>query len=514
MNKRWTALFLAAAIVGCGDDDGTIDVDGGSDAGTDGMMMLPDSTTPDAPPAMCADARVVELTMGEQQVMGDTTGAAATRTLGEGCGADPAGQALLALEIPGSGNVGVSFSLVNDGTDVEFDTVVEVRPAGCDDVSESLCFDDASLLDVRSEGSFIATGGDTIYLVVTGYTEPEYEAAFEGPWAMDIVVTPNPTAPELTGGTALRVDDTRLDLSLDGTDANGDVAGFVLTFLDDSGAAIGVDTDGDPETPDETELAFDFAEDLAGMTTFTGTGRIGGLDDFEQLAAATQVRVYLYDAFDLEGASMTFDLVDVTESGLEGPCVEGESICADAFVCEDDACVIPAAAVTACEAATVVTLVPGTPSVQTASIAAGDGALSASCGNTIGDEALYRVTVPDAPFDLIATTVRATNDVESVDTVVYVQSFCGDPSTEGAAGCSDDVGEEDFRSTVELLDVTAGTYTVGVELWGGATEASTVELAITLRPVLASGVICDPTGVANRCADTECAGTPATCGGG
>lgn len=508
MNKRWTALFLAAAIVGCGDDDGTIDVDGGADAGTDGMMMLPDSTTPDAPPGMCSDARVVELTMGEQQVMGDTTGEAATRTLGEGCGDGPTGQELLAFEIPGSGNVGVRFSLVNEITD--FDSTVEVRPEGCDDVTESLCFDDVSLFETRSEGSFIATGGDTIYVIVTGYDSEE-----AGPWAMDIVVTPNPTAPVLTGGTVLRVDDARLELSLSGTDANGDAAGYVITFLDDSGAAIGLDLDEDPATPDDTEFPIEFDTDVSGMTTFTTTNRFGGLDNFEPLGAATQVRVYLFDGFELESASMTFDLVDVTESGLEGPCVEGESVCADALVCEEEVCVIPAATIAACDAATVVTLTPGTPSVQTASIAASEGVLTASCGNTNGDEALYRVTVPAGAFDLIATTVRAANDIESVDTVVYVQSFCGDPSTEGEDGCNDDfIEEEDFRSTVALSDVTAGTYTVGVEIWRGATEATTVELAITLRPVLASGQSCDPTGVANRCADTECAGTPATCGGG
>ena len=506
MNKRWYALLVAVAMVGCGDDDGMIEVDGGSDGGTtDGSTMMPDSTT-DAPPGMCADARVIELTAGEQQITGDTTDASASRTLGDGCGEEPTGQELLAFEIPGSGNVGVRISLVNDGTD--FDTTVEVRPEGCDDVTDALCFDDVSLFEVRSEGSFIAMGGTTVYVIVTGY-----DAESTGPWTMDVDVTPNPTAPTLTGGDVLFVDGARIQATLSGTDADGDVAGYVASFLDDSGAVIGLDLDEDPATPDDTEFPFGFDADLSGMTTFTGNSRVSGLDELEPLAAATQVRVYLYDAFDLQSESMTFDLVAVTESGLEGPCVDGESICADAFACEEEVCVIPAAAIDACEAATVVTLVPGTASVQTASIAAGDGALLASCGDTLGDEALYRVTVPAGAFDLIATTVRAANDVESVDTVVYVQSFCGDPGTEGEAGCSDDVAEEDFRSTVELTDVAAGTYTVGVELWGGATEASTVELAITLRPVLAAGLPCDPTGAANRCAGTECAGTPATCGG-
>jgi hypothetical protein len=506
MNKRWYALLVAVAMVGCGDDDGMIDVDGGSDAGTDGSMTMPDSTT-DAPPGMCADARVIELTAGEQQVTGDTTDASASRALGDGCGEEPTGQELLAFEIPGSGNVGVRFSLANDGTD--FDTTVEVRPEGCDDVTDALCFDDVSLFEVRSEGSFIATGGTTVYVIVTGY-----DAESTGPWTMDVDVTPNPTAPTLTGGDVLFVDGARIQATLSGTDADGDVAGYVASFLDDSGAVIGLDLDEDPATPDDTEFPFGFDADLSGMTTFTGNSRVSGLDELEPLAAATQVRVYLYDAFDLQSESMVFDLVAVTESGLEGPCVDGESICADAFVCEEGVCAIPDAAIDACEAATAVTLVPGTASVQTASIAAGDGALLASCGDTAGDEALYRVTVPAGAFDLVATTVRAANDVESVDTVVYVQSFCGDPGTEGADGCSDDVAEEDLRSTVELTDVSAGTYTVGVELWGGATEASTVELAITLRPVLAAGLPCDPTGAANRCADTECAGTPATCGGG
>ncbi|MCB9603196.1 MAG: hypothetical protein H6720_23005 [Sandaracinus sp.] len=505
--KRFFALFVALAMVGCGDDDGMIEVDGGP-IGMDGDVMLPDSgPLPDGGPGMCSDGRAITLTAGTQQITGDTTDAPSTRVLGEGCGGEAVGQELLAFQIPGSGEVGVSFSLANDST--EFDTTVEVRPAGCDDVTDALCFDDISLFDPRSEGSFIAEGGETVYVIVTGY-----DAEALGPWAMDVNVVVNPTAPVLTSGTALRVDDVRVDLALVGTDADGDASYFAAAFLDESGNPIGLDLDEDPATPDDTEFFFDFSESVLGMTSFTAPARVGGLDDFPELAAATQIRIRLYDAFDLESDSMTFDLVDVTESGLEGPCVDGESICADAFVCTDAVCALPPAAVTACGGATALTLTPGTASVQTAAIAAGDGGIVASCGDTEGDEALYTVTVPAGAFDLVATTVRAANDVESVDTVVYVQTTCGDPYSEGETGCSDDVGDdetEDYRSTVELRDVAAGTYTVGVELWGGATEASTVELAITLRPVLPGGSACDPMGQANRCATGECVGAPGMC---
>ncbi len=510
LNQRISALLVALALagsVGCGDDDGNVEVDAGT---PDGSMMLPDAETPDSsmpmpdvPAGACSDARVIALTAGEQQITGDTTDASADRTLSEGCGGEPTGQELLAFQVPGSGQVGVRFSLATDPTD--FDTTVEVRPGGCDDVTEALCFDDVSLFEVRSEGLFLAEGGETVYVVVTGYDAESF-----GPWAMNVTVVPNPEAPVLTSGTALRVDETRLDIALVGTDADGDVTSYLVTFLDEAGMAIGIDTDEDPGTPDQTEFNLGFSDDLTGQTSFTGRSRLGRLDEITELAAAASVRVRLLDTFGLESDALTLTIDDVTESALGGPCVDGESICADAFVCVDGSCAIPAATETACEAATVVTLTAGTPSVQSASIEAGDGALAASCGDTVGDEVLYRVTVPEGDFDLVVTTVRAANDIASIDSVVYVQSVCGDPSSEGEAGCNDDVDAEaeDFRSTVELLDVAPGTYTVGVESYGGVSEATTIELAITLRSVVAVGASCDMTGVANRCDAGSCvAGT-------
>jgi hypothetical protein len=447
----------------------------------------------------CEAPGAVALTVGAQQITGDTTGGGTTLDLGEGCGsAEGVGpQQAFALTLPAGGTFGVELSMVNEGTAMDLDTLVQLRRGGCESLDDAQCFDDTGFGEVRSSGTFTAEGGSTVHLIVSGY-----DAESAGPFVMDVTVSAV-SPPVLGAVSAQRVDGMRFDIAVSGTDPEGDAAGIAVTFLDDAGAAIGVDTDEDPETPAVTDFQFGFTTDLEGMTTFDAVSRVEGIDDFPALVTAASVRVALIDEFDARSAEMTAEIADVMESGRGEPCGT-DRICADAFECTAEVCAIPAATTTACGAATAITITTGAATVTervTGSIPAGDGLLLGSCGDTSGAEVLYTVTVPAGDWDLIATTANETTG--AADTVVHLQSMCGDPGTE--VGCNDDAtpGEVVASNTV-VTNIEAGTYTLAVEHYGPADAAVPFALDVSLRPVLAAGAACDPAGVMNRCVAAAC----------
>ena len=69
----------------------------------------------------------------------------------------------------------------------------------------------------------------------------------------------------------------------------------------------------------------------------------------------------------------------------------------------------------------------------------------------------------------------------------------------------------DYRSRVDVRNVTGGTYTIFVEPFRpGAATAFTLE--VSLRPVLGSGAACDPAQLRNRCSTGACpSGATPTC---
>lgn len=503
---------LLLALVGCDSDPTPADagMDDGGTSTEDATMPPPDANGHDSGMMMggaCDAPRAVTLTDGEQTITGDTSGGTTGFPLSEGCGAPEhaAPAEILALTVPGTGLKGVSFNTLNEATG--WDTLLEVRPTACDSTEAATCFDDALPgLIAQSAGSFTAEGGSTVHLVVTGYGEATDSGAYE----LTVEVS-DASAPTLTEGDAYRVGTERYDLVVRGMDAEGDVSYVRVSFLDGSGAAIEVDTDGDPETPAQSTFEVG-VERVSGTPAYEALVRIADEDFMTATAAATQVEVTVVDRFDLESSSMTFALSDVTESGLGESC-GASTICADGLSCDGGTCAIPADVMAACSGATAVSITPGpttvTESVAGAVPAADSLFFESTCvptADTSGGETLFTVDVPAGTYDLIASTENAATS-EDIDTVVYFRSTCGDPGSEAA--CNDD--DETYRSTTVLQDAPAGTYTIAVEIYGGAEAETPFSLDVSLRPVLPAGAPCDPMEAMNRCSTGTCMGDPGIC---
>lgn len=490
MTLRTTTLFIALllALAGCDNGNGNPDGGPGTDGGPtpDGGPPPDGGPTPDGGPAgACAAPRAVTLTTGEQTLSGDTTGRASDLTLSSGCGGGASPQEILALTIPGEGRQGVAFDLRSATT--EFDTLVELRPTACDSTAAAECFDDTGF-DVRSSGAFFADGGSTVHLVVTGYDADE-----SGAWGMTVEVGPA-NAPTVSGADVIRVGTSRYDILVDGGDVDADAAGIRVTFLDSAGAPIAFGGN--------SEFGIRFDESQIGNTTFTGAlVRIADDDFLASTAAAVEARIAVLDRFGQASEPMTFSVRDATLAGVGETC-DADALCGVGVECTDGTCRIPPATVTACEAASTLTVTATEPATATGTITPAEpNSLFGSCADTSGPEALYRVTLPAVgTFDLIASTDNeGTGDA---DTVVYIQSECGDPATEVA--CDDDADGADFRSVAVASDLTGGTYTIAVEMYGEPDVATGFQLDVRLRPVLAPGLPCDPTGVENRCQTGTC----------
>lgn len=488
-------------MVGCGDDDtgtedtGTEDTgtpDAGEDTNVGEDTNPPPEDTGTMTGAACDSVRTETLAVGEQTISGNTAdGGSLTLT---NCGGPEAGtlREVIAVEIPGSGVVGVTFTT---GTAVtgETDTVVQVRPAGCADETDAVCFDDEDTDGgiFYSTGGFNAMGGETVHLVVTTFPTGSADAPEPGPeaaWSMDLNVVADPAAPVLTGGTVSAMDGDALAFSLMGTDAGADVVNFTVTFLDDAGEPIEVDEDGDPATEGTfTEFLFAFDEDVSGMTEFTAVSNITGVGTVEDLEGFAALRVALVDVYDLRSETMDFTPTTVTTVGFGEACDGEMTVCPDTLECIADTCQAPAAVTEACDALTPVALTAGTPVTQTVSIAAGDGLFGGSCGLTGGAEGMIAITVPAGDFDLEVTTDNETNGmVEDLDTVLYLRTVCADEASEPEAedaGCNDDIESGNTLSTLTIEEAPEGTHTVFVELYGGIDEGEDpqdVEVTISL----------------------------------
>jgi len=529
-----TGLACALVLAGCGDDDGATPVDAGRGDGEGPRDSGPPAPDAARPPGLgtCAMPQMVTGVLGTTMVDFDTTdGVAGMLDFGSECGlAMPTSrppQVVIAYVVPGTGHVAVEFTLVNAVTSDGFDTVVQVRRGMCsatpsNAVYPESCFDDGADGDARSSGVVDAMGGDTLYFVVTGYGNPPYSMDFvsEGPGRIDFTASAN-TPPTATAGE-VRVYDARTEIEATGGDADGDADGVLVTFLDAAGMPVDLDGSGAADGADDVLVGFD--ADLSGMTTFTAVATVVDYDRTTTLterlrtAAATQARLQVIDTGDaVSTPPITVALRALTEVGVAGAC-DAMRVCSRELSCDATSmmCVADAARVTACGAHMPITLAfptgaMSTTTLVTGSIAAGAGIFTGSCGGT-GPEAIYSVTVPGAagvptsPVDILLTTAVTATDVDT-DTVLHVRGTCVDPTTEPAGACSDDVDATTIQSTVEVLNATARTYYVFIDLYGGATSAATpFGLQVSYRPVLATGTACDPAGMQNRCAGGDCPG--------
>lgn len=519
LTRSSSPLLLSLALVAC--DGAAPVVDAGHDAGT----AMSDAGPPDAgPPLACTDRRRLDGVLGETvSTMFDTRMTETRpRDLGLGCGNVEAElrwapQEVVELHVPGTGPVAVELDTVFDGdTDIEFNTVLQVRreceraPAG---FFPPTCFDDVAANDFRSRGAFTATGGEVVYIFVTGYSAPPAAQGTvdRGRVRLDVRVRAS-SAPTLTSGSLLlALDDVQIQAS--GTDADADARGVAINFYTAAGL---LDIYGDGEATEDGDVYVVFFDPAPTATDYTGSAIVRATDvnlgPYLRAVGATHAR---FRAFDVAWALSAPLMVDIEEAELVGFGEECDStrVCRPEMTCVAGTCGATGAVATACGAAIPLSVPPpegeATSVTRAGSTGAGRGNFlpSSTCASpdgAVGAEAIYSVTVPEGlTADLLVTTDLPGSG--STDTILYVRRACADSGTELA--CNDDLSASNLRSSVEVRDVVEGTYFVFVERYGGLASGSAPhELRATLRPVLGSGEPCDGTGTLNRCAAGACTG--------
>jgi len=507
-------LSLGANLIACGDDSPPA-----TDAGTDSMMEtdtgMEDATVEDTsrpPPraVVCESPMMVTGMTGTMSVSGDTSMVEARpRDLSVDCGnalaVRPAPQEVIAYTVPGTGEVGVSFTLDTAGTDENFAAVVQVRSV-CNTIppAAGTCYGaQENEPGIPARGGVFANGGDVIYFVVTGWAEAMAPATASGAWQMDITAGPI-EAPTLIGGQL--------------SDVGGSLE-VTLSTMDDSGATtyrielqgadgMGVDINDDGMVNEGDWLIGEFREEPA--PAFVGTAR--WTDLFAPLPEGlniTQAGVAVRDIFNAESAPMT---ITIGSAAAIGDACDATTYCAFELACVSDACAASAESTAACATATALTITEPTDTTTSTTVSgtipAGTGALIPGCTNAVGPEVIYTVTVPDAAagtFDVIARTDLAGTGM--TDTAIYLRSTCEDPTTE--LTCNDDIDLAGmvYTSRFELLDAPAGDHAIIVEQWAPrpTTTPGDFQMEVSLRPVLGTGVACDNAGADNRCAAGPCA---------
>lgn len=505
MRLRPATLLPVLILLGC--DPMPVVPDGGGS----GRRPLPGCVNPDE----------IEGRLGMVSVPIDTRGGEAGLVpLSCTTSGSPAPQWVVAYTVPGTGSVSIDVSTVNTGTDVNFDTVIAVRrsclPRSVDERAES-CFDDG-VREGRSRGSFIAEGGEVLYLFVTGYGTMYMDRADEGLAQLDITASAL-TPPTLTRASVLVTGDV-VRVEVDGGDEGRDATGVYVTFHGPAGDLLDLNADGAFDAGDV--LTGDFDRPVLGTTTFSETATL----DAATTGGASFARVRIIDrAGVLSERVLTVPARAGSIVSLGETC-DATRICGLELACDALMTCAPAPdRVAACAAASVIALEAPTDGRATTTtrqdvLTAGAGLFSAQCSEFSGGrEDLYLLQVPPGRFDVILTTDSEGSSGETPldpDTILYVRRTCTDATASSALEdeCNDDIeGSVNQRSTVEIRDVGDTSFTAFVEMYNGAPEGPGIryELAATLRPVLMAGDSCDPAGVLNRCADAACEVATRTC---
>ncbi len=507
-------LSLGANLIACGDDSPPA-----TDAGTDSMMdtdtgmedaTVEDTSRPPPLPDVCVSPIAVTGEIGTSTVSGDTSMVEARpRDLGGDCGnasaARFAPQEVIAYTVPGSGEVGVAFTLDTAGTDENFAAVVQVRGA-CDEIppAAGTCYGaQENQPGIPASGGVLANGGDVIYFVVTGWAEAMAPATASGPWQMDITAGPN-EAPTLVGGQLSDVGG-----SLEVTLSTMDDSGATTYRLELQGAdGMGVDINDDGMVNEGDWLIGGFNEESA--PAFVGTAR--WTDLFALLPEGlniTQAETAVRDIFNVESAPMT---ITIGSAAAIGDACDATTYCALELACVSDVCAASAESTTVCATATALTITTPTDTTTNTTVSgtipAGTGALTPGCTNAVGPEVIYIVTVPaTGTFDVIARTNLAGTGM--TDTAIYLRNTCEDPTTQLACNDDIDLAGMVYTSRFELLDAPAGDHAIVVEQWFPVptTTPGDFQMEVSLRPVLATGDTCDNAGLNNRCAAGPCAAT-------
>jgi hypothetical protein len=529
-------VLILLAVWGCGDDGGTTPPpgndammgDGGDDAGPDGS----DDTGPEpdaGPTVMLATCEMPDEIDGDSAGIDTTGGRPGLLPLGQDCGSEAAPSApqhVFSYTVPGEGLVGVTVNAATEGTDDDFDTVIEVRRGNCRTPDSQRCFDDASMSDFRSAGEFAAMGGEEVFIIVTGFTNSEV-GEHEGLVEIELS-TRAVNAPVITAGEA-RNFGKRLEFRVSGTDADSDPLGLLVTLLDADDQPV--DLNGNGMAGDDA-LVPALQSDIAEMDeySFVALRRQGFGEDLAMMIddlGVTKARLVMVDALFLSSEPFDVDLVEFTDAFLGDECTGETTVCFAGLECNDGGtCDATEAATTACDGATAIAIeMPPTTEpfthVATGTLepGAGEPGFEAPCSTTPGKEALYTIEVPALPapvvgYDLEVRTDAGDSTTED-DTVIHLRNECVDPRD--LELCGDDItppmGSMDFdlRSLVLASEIEPGTWTIVVEQWGAPMTALEYDLSVKLTPVLEAGTACDPAGEDNRCITGACPAGESVC---
>jgi hypothetical protein len=204
------------------------------------------------------------------------------------------------------------------------------------------------------------------------------------------------------------------------------------------------------------------------------------------------------------GVSITFDNLIAAGAACNPTtdhCVSGNS-CYDPAGGTSGTCLTDAQIIGAiCAAAP--TILPNVPKNGTLP-KTGTGHFDGSCAfdpNQHFEEDLYKFTLAARS----EVTLSTDNGTTAFDSLLYVEEGCAN-NAEPANACHDDVdgGAGNFKSTV-VVKLDAGNYTAVVDrgFTPGQDEVDPTpyQLTYTVKPVVAAGGVCDPTGTANVCDD-------------
>ncbi len=486
-----SALLLSLGLAAC---DGTPPQ---PDAGN----PVPDAGPPDAgPPLACTDPTPLDAVRGDTVSVMFNTSMTETRPrdLGLQCGNVEAElrwapQEVVALSVPGTGPVAVELDTVFEGdTDMDFNTVLQVRTT-CEQVPQGIfpptCFDDVSQTEFRSRGSFMANGGETYYVIVTGYSRPPAEQGTvdHGRVRLDVTLREN-SPPTVTSNSPfwLALHDVVADVS--GNDPDDPAMGVAMNFYDASGL---LDIYGDGQATEDGDAFIAFFDPAPTTGDFDARVMVLGaiqanLATYLRNVRATRARLRVFDTAYAQSEPIDVDIREAA-TGLGESC-DSDHLCRPQMSCVSGICAAAGAVGSACTGAIHLDVQPdGVPVTRTGSTGAGVGrfAPSVDCvadpAGALGAEAVYSVTVPDGvTANLTATTALA--GTGSTDTILYLRSACADWGAE--LDCNDDRGGSDRRSAISASHLGPGTYYLFVEEYGGRGSGSAPHaLQVTLTQV-------------------------------
>lgn len=254
-------------------------------------------------------------------------------------------------------------------------------------------------------------------------------------------------------------------LLVQGVEPDDDLAELHVEVLDSEGAPVALDVDGDA-VPDSAEFVLPAAGADGVFLVVLEMGL--GLHEQVQRVAVTPV-----DAAAHAGERVEVALATAPVRGLGASCsAEGFDACTAGAACMPG---VPGVANTCmsqsyvrgqqCTQASSIELVDGAASVV--GVVDGTSLWDAPPGCAANDprgrpESVLTLELSEAKSRVLITTDTPRTDF---DTTVYVITPCDADGTTAIA-CMDD-GEQTLASTVELLAVPAGTYTIVIDSFGG-----------------------------------------------